>query len=193
MLVNALRGHLAEFGATAAKGIYAANKLIGAQPTSVGRGCPRWRAAVSRRSPPVSRSLGRASPQSTGRSLEWHRGSEISCRLETIAGTGVITASALAATVVDPHRFSSGRWLAAWIGLVPRQNGTGGKMQLGKISKQGDRYLRRLLVLGATALVRYTRNKLSALGVWITGLLARRPARLLPWRSPTSSRGSPGR
>jgi transposase len=82
----------------------------------------------------------------------------------------------LAATIPDPSSFRSGRHLAAWIGLVPRQSGTGGKMRLGHISKQGDRYLRRLLVLGASALTRHARGQTSVTAGWIKALLARRPA-----------------
>jgi transposase len=88
-----------------------------------------------------------------------HRANELSKRLETIPGIGVITATAMVATVVDASAFKSGRHFAAWIGLVPRQNGTGGKVHLGKISKKGEPYLRRLLVLGATTVVRYARDK----------------------------------
>jgi transposase len=110
--------------------------------------------------------------------LAWHRSNEVSRRLETIPGIGVISASAIAATITNPGYFRSGRQLAAWVGLVPRQHGTGGKQRLGRISKQGDRYLRRLLILGATALVRYARGKTSA-SEWITNLLARRPARVV--------------
>ena len=75
-------------------------------------------------------------------------------RLETIPGIGVIGASAIAATVADPTVFRSGRDFAAWIGLVPRQDSTGGKQKLGPISKQGDRYLRRILVVGAHSVLR---------------------------------------
>jgi transposase len=79
--------------------------------------------------------------------LAWHRGNEASRRLETIPGVGPIIASALAVTIADPSVFKSGRQLAAWIGLVPRQNSSGGKERLGRITKQGEPYLRRLLVI----------------------------------------------
>src|SRR6478752_1436184 len=78
-----------------------------------------------------------------------HRSSEASQRVEAIPGIGVIGATAIVATVADPTIFRSGRDFAAWIGLVPRQDSTGGKQKLGPISKQGDRYLRRILVVGA--------------------------------------------
>jgi transposase len=107
-----------------------------------------------------------------------HRTNEMSLRLATIPGIGVITATAMVATVVDASAFKSGRHFAAWIGLVPQQNGTGGKVHLGRISKKGEPYLRRLLVLGATAVVRYARNKPEFAG-WVNALLARRPARVV--------------
>ena len=83
-----------------------------------------------------------------------HHANPASKRLETIPGIGIIGATAIAATAVDPTVFRSGRDFAAWIGLVPRQDSTGGKQKLGPISKQGDRYLRRILVVGAIAVLR---------------------------------------
>ena len=103
--------------------------------------------------------------RSGSRSATWsaaihaqHRANDASWRLETVPGIGVIGATAIAATVTDPSVFKSGREFAAWIGLVPRQHSTGGKERLGGISKQGDRYLRRLLVVGATAVIRHART-----------------------------------
>jgi len=111
--------------------------------------------------------------------MAWHRKSPASQRLETIPGIGFITATAFAATVVDARAFRSGRQFAAWLGLVPRQNSSGGKDRLGGISKMGDRYLRHLLVLGATTVVRYTKRKATTLGIWANRLLERKPARLV--------------
>src|SRR5262249_40752721 len=110
--------------------------------------------------------------------VEWHRKSAVSRRLETIPGIGVITASAIAALVADASVFKSGRQFAAWIGLTPRIGGTGGKPQLGRITKAGDRNLRRLLVLGATSLVHYAR-KSPEKSPWIAALLVRRPVRVV--------------
>ena len=86
--------------------------------------------------------------------MAWHRRSAASQRLETIPGVGIITATALAASVPDPSVFKSGRQFAAFLGLVPRQNSSGGKDRLGHISKMGNGYLRRLLVVGATSVTR---------------------------------------
>ncbi len=111
--------------------------------------------------------------------LVWHRTNRPSRLLETIPGIGVTTATAIAATVTDPRHFKSGRQLAAWLGLVPRQNSTGGKDRLGRISKMGDRYIRKLLVVGATALIRFARNRTTPLTAWADKLLTHRPARLV--------------
>jgi transposase len=110
--------------------------------------------------------------------VTWHNENEASRRLATIPGIGPITASAIVATVTDPTQFHSARQFAAWIGLVPKQNSSGGKERQGGISKQGDRYLRRLLVLGATAVIRHARSKATAEFAWLRGVLDRRPAPL---------------
>jgi len=81
----------------------------------------------------------------------WSRDNEVVKRLQTILGIGIVTASALAATVTDPHQFASARQFAAWLGLTPKANSSGGKERMGRISKMGDRYLRRLLVSGMTS------------------------------------------
>jgi transposase len=108
------------------------------------------------------------------RIMAQHRSNEASRRLETIPGIGVAGATAIAATVPDPTVFRSGRDFAAWIGLVPREDSTGGKRRLGPISKRGDRYLRRILVVGAVAVLRYARQDPEKYP-WLTRLLARKP------------------
>ena len=99
-------------------------------------------------------------------------------RLATIPGIGPIGATALAASVTDPSQFSSGRQFAAWLGLTPQQSSSGGKERLGRITKMGDRYLRQLLIIGATALVRYAKEKPSTVDPRFVALLARKPARV---------------
>ena len=111
--------------------------------------------------------------------LAWHRADETSQRLATVPGIGLLTATALAASVPDPAVFSNGRQFAAFLGLVPRQRSSGGKERLGRISKMGDGYLRRLLVVGATALIHRAGSNPTATGAWIRGLLERKPARLV--------------
>jgi transposase len=109
----------------------------------------------------------------------WHAENEASRRLAAIPGVGVITATAIAATVMDPDQFRSGRQFAAWLGLTPRRHSAGGKTRLGGISKQGDRYLRRLLVVGATAVMRHAKDKTTPMAAWVRELLERKPFRLV--------------
>ena len=176
MLVNALRGHLAEYGIIAPQGLPSVPKLVELAEKARGAALPdlAWRCIrlIIAQLEDAHARIGQIEHEI----LAWHRTNELSQRLETIPGIGVITASALAVAIPDPGSFRSGRHLAAWIGLVPRQSGTGGKVRLGHISKQGDRYLRRLLVLGACTLMRHARGRTSLLAAWINALLARRPA-----------------
>lgn len=106
------------------------------------------------------------------------RSDDVARRLSTIPGIGPIGATALSASVTDPHQFKSGRQFAAWLGLTPLQNSTGGKERLGRITKMGDKYLRQLLVIGATALVRYAKSKPQTADPRLLALLARKPARV---------------
>ena len=106
------------------------------------------------------------------------RSDNMARRLSTIPGIGPIGATALAASVTDPGQFRSGRQFAAWLGLTPLQNSSGGKERLGRISKMGDKYLRRLLVIGATALVRYAKSKPETAHPHLVNLLARKPVRV---------------
>lgn len=99
-------------------------------------------------------------------------------RLATIPGIGTIGATALAASVSHPSQFTSGRQFAAWLGLTPRQRSSGGKERLGRITKMGDKYLRQLLIVGATSLIRYARSKPGSVDPRFIALLARRPARV---------------
>ena len=111
--------------------------------------------------------------------LAWHRQNAASQRLETIPGIGLITATALAASVPDPAVFKSGRQFAAYLGLVPRQNSSGGKDRLGRISKMGNGYLRQLLVFGATSVTRRAPTTDTRTGTWVRSLLERKPTRVV--------------
>lgn len=90
-----------------------------------------------------------------------------------------ISTSARTATVTDPEQFRSGRQFAAWLGLTPQQHSTGGKARLGGISELGDRYLRRLLVVGATAVMRHVKDKPTSMAGWIRKLSEKKPFRLV--------------
>ena len=108
----------------------------------------------------------------------WHRSNAQSRRLETAPGVGPITASAIVATVPDPSCFKSGRQFAAWLGLTPNENSTGGKQRLGRITRAGDPYLRRLLVVGAHAVLRHSGNAKSAPTRWAAELLGKKADKL---------------
>lgn len=102
------------------------------------------------------------------------RQSETAKRLMSIPGIGAITATALIASIADPGQFKSGRQLAAWLGLTPRQYSTGGKTRLGHITKQGDKYLRMLLIHGTRAVLATLRDKQDRISCWLRELIARR-------------------
>jgi len=179
MLANSLRAHCAEFGIVAAQGMAKLAELLARivdeadlRIPPLARGCLL---VLARQLHELQLKIGEVE-----RALHaWHRSNEISRRLETIPGIGPITASALAVTVTDPTLFRSGRHLAAWLGLVPRQNSSGGKARLGGISKQGDRYVRRLLISGAHAVLRHAKPDRQGPAAWGLGLLQRRPFKLV--------------
>ena len=176
-LINALRAHLAEVGLVAATGVDGLKSLLAIirEAGETGQLPGPMRQALQ----PLVDQLAALQAQigQLERSIHaQHRASDVSRRLETIPGIGVIGATAIAATVTEPGAFKSGRELAAWIGLVPRQHSTGGKQTLGSISKQGDRYLRRLLIVGATAVIRHARAHPDK-HPWIMKLLAKMPAK----------------
>ena len=179
MLANALRSHFAELGIIVAQGLRNLPKLVEiVRHDSDARIPAIARHALGLLVAQIEDLQGRIKDLEQAL-IAWHRGNETSRRLETIPGIGVIIATAITATVTDPSQFRSGRQFAAWLGLVPRQNSSGGKDRLGRISKMGDRYLRRLLVVGATALIRFARNRTNPLAEWAEKLLSRRPARLV--------------
>jgi transposase len=175
MLVNALRGHLAELGIITRQGATGLSMLV-ALVEDEGHDLipPLARSALFllvQQLREVHEKVGELDRQIH----IWHRSHELSRRLETIPGIGPITASAIVATVTDASLFKSGRQLAAWLGLVPRQNSSGGKDRLGRISKQGDPYIRRLLVVGAHAVLRFCRKGKAAPTRWAAELLAKKP------------------
>ena len=177
-LVNMIRGQLAEFGIALAKGIGHVLKLVGQLLDGEAPDIPPLAIKVLMALAEQVRDLQARIGGLDKELMTWFRGNPVARRLETIRGIGVITASALAATVTDPHQFTSGRQFAAWLGLTPRANSSGGKERLGRISKMGDRYLRRLLVNGMTSQLRWARLNPDA-HPWVAGLLRRKPAKLV--------------
>jgi len=177
MLVNSLRGLMAEFGIAEAQGRVGAGRLIEIVGDETDKRVPEL----------ARRALASLVTQLHGvgceiRTLDreisaWHRQSEVSRRLAAIPGIGPITATAIVASVPDPSVFTSARQFSAWLGLVPRQHSTGGKPRLGGISKRGDGYLRRLLMTGATAALQH--SKTIKAQPWVRGLLERRPRKLV--------------
>jgi transposase len=177
MLSNAIRGHMAELGIISAKGRIGTAELLEIIANADDDRIP----AIARLSLDA---LARQYANTTAeiRAFEkhihaWHRSCEESRRLEEIPGVGSIVATALVAEVGDWKAFSSGRNLAAWIGLVPKQHSTGGKDRLGGISKQGNRYLRWLLVAGAMAVIRYARQH-GTKRLWLARIMERRPIKV---------------
>jgi transposase len=177
-VINALRAHLAELGITAAQGTAGLKELLKIIASDEDERLP----ADAHASLVVLAAELQAMQTLIGslekRIMAQHRKSEASRRLQTIPGIGVIGATAIAATVTDPKSFRSGRDFAAWIGLVPRQDSTGGKQKLGPISKQGDRYLRRILVVGAHAVLKLAKQHPEKYP-WLTQLLARKPFKVV--------------
>jgi transposase len=174
MLINALRGHAAEFGVTAPKGPQQVAELL-------------RRVAAEESVPALAREmLGMLAGQLEVlnaklkaievRLMAWHREDQTSQCLATIPGIGPIGGVSFALKVLDPKAFRSGRHFAAWIGITPRENSTAGKHRPGKISREGDDSLRRLLVLGATAVIQQA--KPGRAPAWLLGLLARKPKKL---------------
>jgi transposase len=179
MLINALRGHCGEFGIVVAQGASKVTALIEMIEYPEDERFPALaRAALG----PLVEQLRMAQIQILDlekKLMAWHRTNEASRRLEAIPGVGVITATALVATIGDESQFHSGRQLAAWLGLVPRQHSSGGKERLGRISKRGDGYIRRLLVHGARADLRWSKHRKERRSIWQESLLARRPTNVV--------------
>ncbi len=177
-LINAIRAHMAEYGIVAGVGRNGVEVLL----ELIAKG-------EDDRIPPAAREclmalavqlqlVKRQILEADRRVLAWHRASKVSKRLEAIPGVGPLVASALVASIPDPSVFRSGRDMSAWIGLVPKQNSTGGKEKLGSISKAGNRYLRKLLVVGALSVIKrakilgYTRHP------WLVRLMERRSTKI---------------
>lgn len=179
MILNAARSHLAEFGIITAQGPHKLLALIRTIRTSEGSGLPQLARTALESLATQLETLAVEIRKLERQLMVWHRADETSQRLETIPGVGIISATALAASVPDPSVFKTARQFAAFLGLVPRQTSSGGKDRLGRISKMGDGYLRRLLVVGATSVVRRANSNTSATGAWVRCLLERKPPRVV--------------
>ncbi|RVN77893.1 IS110 family transposase [Sinorhizobium meliloti] len=176
--INALRGHLAEFGKVVPQGSTNASKLIAmvedpqtALPEAA-RTSLRFLTAILSQLTDQIRAL-------DAQIVRQAREDETSRRLMTIPGVGPLIAAALVALAPSPETFKRGRDFAAWLGLVPRQHSTGGKQRLGSTTKMGERSLRRLLIMGANSVVVWRARKGAAPGTWLAKMLARKPPMLV--------------
>ncbi len=177
-VTNSIRAHLAEFGIVAPVGRRGVEVLIGLVTDGKDDRIPGLvRTCLAALSIQVQalkdqiRILDR-------RLVLWHRSNETCRRLDAIPGVGPALATALVASVADPKAFRSGRDFSAWIGLVPKQNSSGGRDKLGNITKAGDRYLRSLFCAGALAVIRYAKKHGTKHRPWLTSLLNRRPTKV---------------
>ena len=172
--INQIRGLMSEFGLIMPKGRYPAQHHIPDLLEDADNGLPslarRLLADVWQRVLQLNEQI-----LAYDREMEaLARQSETAKRLMSIPGIGAITATALIASVADPGQFKSGRQLAAWLGLTPRQYSTGGKTRLGRITKEGDKYLRMLLIHGTRAVLATLRDKQDRISCWLRELIARR-------------------
>jgi transposase len=177
MLANAIRGLATEFGLVVPKGLHNLEPLV--ELIDADEAMPEQArqviAGLYKRFGELAKDI-----QSCEAEIVKHARSDATARrLATIPGIGPITASLIAATVVDISLFKTARQFAAWLGLVPRQHSTAGKSRLGRITKAGNKEIRKLLVLGATAMLGRAEGWHSALGAWLRDILPRRPARLV--------------
>ena len=176
-LVNALRGHAAEFGVIAAKGISQITPLLEAieAATTIPFEAREMLALLGQEIEHLDSKLNEIEVKLTVA----HKANALSQRLATIPGVGRIIALTFA-TEVDPAAFQSGRHLAAWIGLTPKEHSTGGKQRMGGISRAGNERLRRLLVTGATAVIRFaTQPGNKHASAWLLNLLKHKPRKLV--------------
>ncbi|MEQ1709523.1 MAG: IS110 family transposase [Terricaulis sp.] len=175
-IINALRGHLAEFGVVVAKGPAYVAKLV--------------RMIEEEKTPPAAlpalqslaatlkgleESIAALDFEIAARAKE----DDVSRRLMSIPGVGPVIATAISALAPPAETFSKGRDFAAWLGLVPRQHSSGGKQRLGRTTKMGERSLRRLLIIGANSVVRWAVRNLPPAGSWLARMLARKPRQLV--------------
>ena len=174
MLLNAVRGHAAEFGVVGAKGRWRMAELL--ERIAINAAVPPLAPAIFARLADQIDSLNAQLTELDRRLRAWHRGNERSRRLAGIPGIGPIIATALAMKVPDPSVFRSGRHFAAWLGLTPKDHSTAGRQRLGIITRAGDETLRRLLVSGAMALIKGA--KPGCASPWLLALLARKPKKL---------------
>ena len=177
-VINSIRAYLAELGIVAPVGRRGVEQLLEIVADTTDRRLPEVARVCLAALGSQLRALKAQILEFDRRIIAWHRSSATRKRLDAIPGVGPALATALVASVADAKAFRSGRDFSAWVGLVPKQNSSGGKDRLGSISKQGDRYLRSLFTAGALAVIRYTKIHGTRHRPWLTALLARRPTKV---------------
>jgi transposase len=176
--INAIRGHLAEFGLVAAQGLFHVAKPVAAMEDK-GSAIPEAARPILCLLVEQLRSLDERVAVLDREIARRAREDEDAKRLMTIPGIGPITATALAALAPSAQTFNRGRDFAAWLGLTPLQHSTGGKQKLGETSQMGERTLRRLLIIGASAAVRWAMRKGVTANPWLSRMLSRKPPMLV--------------
>lgn len=171
---NQIRGLLAEFGIVIPKGIGHIAKRLPEILEDGENGLPGMMRELIARLGENLKAMDKHVGELEQQIKLWHRQNERSCKLEAIAGIGPITASAFVATVGDAKSFKNARQVPAWLGMVPRHQGTGGKVALGRISKRGDAYLRTMLIHGARSVITQIARKPEQADGWLKKLIARR-------------------
>ena len=175
---NALRAHMAEFGIVFPLGNAGLAQAMATIKDEGSSDLPAFAVSILRALVDQIERIKKEITQFDKLMREWHRANPDSRRLTTIPGIGVITATALVAAIGNGKQFKSAREFAAWVGLVPNQNSSGGKERLGRISKKGNPYLRTLLVVGATAMLQGRSRDKAAGGDWFRALLLRKSPRV---------------
>jgi transposase len=176
--INALRGHLAEYGHVVPQGTAHVDTLVALvddPQTSV----PESARTILKVLIGTYEALGVQIQELDAEITRRAKADLVARRLMTIPGIGPIAATAITALVPAPEGFRAGRDFAAWLGLTPLQKSTGGKRRLGAISKMGERTIRRLLILGASAVVRWASQRGAAEGTWLARMLVRKPRMLV--------------
>src|SRR5919202_3706943 len=176
--VNALRGHSAEYGHVVPRGPAHVDSLVALveDPTAA---VPESARTVLRVLVRTLEALGTQVEELDAEIARRAKADPVARRLVTIPGIGPIAATAITALVPAPEGFRAGRDFAAWLGLTPLQKSTGGKQRLGAISKMGERTIRRLLTLGASAVVRWAGQRGATAGSRLARMLAREPRMLV--------------
>lgn len=178
-LINAIRGHLTEYGWVAPKGRSYVALLGDLLEDELGDSLPEAARAMFRVMLDMLAELDDRIVELDKEIARRAREDEVARRLMTIPGIGPIAATAIVALTPPAESFRRGRDFAAWLGLTPRQMSTGGKQKLGSISKMGERTLRRLLIIGSSAVVKQASRRGAAKGSWLEGMLARKPRMLV--------------